>query len=75
MIRAIHRWPGIAAALLLAVLALAGAALSLYPAAERLAAPQAEAGMTVADLAGRIAASRPGLEQIRRAPSGQVTAR
>ncbi|MBB1492783.1 PepSY domain-containing protein [Paracoccus sp. MC1854] len=74
MIRAIHRWPGIAAALLLVVLALSGAALSLYPAAERLAAPQAKAGMTVADLAGRIAASHPGLEQVRRAPSGQVTA-
>ncbi|MFC0339482.1 PepSY domain-containing protein [Paracoccus niistensis] len=74
MIRAIHRWPGIAAALLLVVLALSGATLSLYPVAERLAAPRAEAGLSVADLAARIAASHPGLEQIRRAPSGQVTA-
>lgn len=74
MSRAIHRWPGIVAALLLVVLALSGAALSLYPAAERLATPQAEAGLSVADLAGRIAASHPGLEQVRRAPSGQVTA-
>ncbi|SDL72710.1 PepSY domain-containing protein [Paracoccus chinensis] len=74
MIRAVHRWPGIAAALLLVVLALSGAALSLYPAAERLSAPQAEAGLSVADLAARIAASHPGLEQVRRAPSGQVTA-
>lgn len=40
MIRAIHRWPEIAAALLLIVLALSGAVLSLYPAAERLAAPR-----------------------------------
>lgn len=74
MIRAFHRWPGLVAALLLVVLALSGAALSVYPAAERLTAPQAGAGLSVADLAGRIAASHPGLEQIRRAPSGQVTA-
>ncbi|WP_112874650.1 PepSY domain-containing protein [Paracoccus endophyticus] len=74
MIRAFHRWPGLVAALLLVVLALSGAALSLYPAVERLSAPQAGAGLSVADLAGRIAASHPGLEQIRRAPSGLVTA-
>ena len=66
MIRAFHRWPGLLSALLLVVLALSGAALSLYPAAERLSAPQAGAGLSVADLAGRIAASHPGLEQIRR---------
>lgn len=74
MIRAFHRWPGVLAALLVVVLALSGAALSLYSAAERLSAPRAEAGLSLADLAGRIAASHPGLEQIRRAPSGQVTA-
>ncbi|MBB1498113.1 PepSY domain-containing protein [Paracoccus sp. MC1862] len=74
MIRAFHRWPGILAALLLTALALSGAVLSVYPAAERLSSPQAEASLSVADLAGSIAASHPGLEQIRRAPSGQVTA-
>lgn len=74
MIRALHRWPGILAALLLAVLAMSGAALSVYPAAERLSSPQAEASLSVADLAASIAANHPGLEQIRRSPSGQITA-
>jgi sulfite reductase (NADPH) flavoprotein alpha-component len=74
MTRALHRWPGIVAALLLAVLALSGAVLSIYPAAERLAAPQAAAGLSAADLAASVAASHPGLEQIRRSPSGQITA-
>ncbi len=74
MTRKLHRWCAILAALLLTALALSGAALSVYPAAERLSAPQAPAGLSVAELAGRIAASHPGLEQIRRAPSGAITA-
>ncbi|TDK41326.1 PepSY domain-containing protein [Antarcticimicrobium luteum] len=74
MIRALHRWPGLLAALLLTVLSLSGAALSVFPARDRLAAPQAEAALTVADLAPRILAEYPGLEQIRRAPSGRITA-
>ena len=56
------------------MLALSGAALSVFPAAERLAAPQAEAGLTVATLASRIQTAYPGVEQIRRAPSGRITA-
>ena len=74
MIRAIHRWPGLLAALFLLVLSLSGAALSLFPAAERLSAPQAEAGLSVGTLAGRILAIHPQIEQIRRAPSGKITA-
>ncbi|HMQ64753.1 MAG TPA: PepSY domain-containing protein [Amaricoccus sp.] len=74
MIRALHRWPGLLALALVTVLALSGAALSIFPAAERLAAPQAEAGLTVAELVPRIAAVYPGVEQIRRAPSGRITA-
>ncbi|HEU03313.1 MAG TPA: N-acetylglucosamine transferase, partial [Aurantimonas coralicida] len=74
MLRALHRWPGLVALALVTVLALSGAALSVFPAAERLAAPQAEAGLTVADLALRIQAVYPGVEQIRRAPSGRITA-
>ena len=74
MIRALHRWPGLLALALVTVLALSGAALSVFPAVERLAAPQAEAGMSVADLATRIQAAYPGVEQIRRAPSGRITA-
>ena len=74
MIRALHRWPGLLALALVTVLALSGAALSVFPAAERLAAPQAEAGLTVATLADRIQAVYPGVEQIRRQPSGRITA-
>ena len=74
MIRALHRWPGLLALALVTVLALSGAALSVFPAVERLAAPQAEAGLSVAALAERIQAAYPGVEQIRRAPSGRITA-
>ena len=74
MIRALHRWPGLLALALVTVLALSGAALSVFPAAERIAAPRAEAGLMVATLAERILAVHPGVEQIRRSPSGRITA-
>jgi sulfite reductase (NADPH) flavoprotein alpha-component len=74
MIRAFHRWPGLLALALLTVLSLSGTALSVFPAAERIAAPQAEAGLTVAALADSIQAVYPGVEQIRRSPSGRITA-
>ena len=74
MIRALHRWPGLLAAALLIVLTLSGAALSVFPAAERLTAPQAQSEMSVAALAARIQTVYPGVEQIRRSPSGQITA-
>ncbi len=74
MIRALHRWPGLLALALVTILALSGAALSVFPAAERIAAPQADAGLTVAALAARIRAVYPGVEQIRRSPSGRITA-
>ncbi|ODS00268.1 N-acetylglucosamine transferase [Methyloceanibacter methanicus] len=74
MLRSVHRWLGLLAGLFLTVLALSGAALSVFPAAERLSAPQAGTEQSVADLAGRIQAVFPGVEQIRRAPSGRITA-
>ncbi|MRU14378.1 N-acetylglucosamine transferase [Roseovarius sp. A21] len=74
MIRSFHRWPGLLALVLVSLLALSGAALSVFPAAERIAAPQAEAGLTVASLVGRVQAVYPGVEQIRRSPSGRITA-
>ena len=51
MIRALHRWPGLLALALVTVLALSGAALSVFPAAERLTSPQAGASLSVATLA------------------------
>jgi sulfite reductase (NADPH) flavoprotein alpha-component len=74
MIRSFHRWPGLLALVFLTILSLSGAALSVFPAVERVTAPQAEAGLTVATLADRVQAAYPGVEQIRRAPSGRITA-
>jgi sulfite reductase (NADPH) flavoprotein alpha-component len=75
MLRRFHRWPGLIAAVLLVVLALSGAALSVFPAAESVASPgQTDARLSVADLAGRVQAAYPNVEQIRRAPSGRITA-
>lgn len=74
MVRVVHRWPGLIALALVAVLALSGAALSVFPTAERLTAPQAEDATSVAALAARIQSVYPGVEQIRRAPSGRITA-
>lgn len=72
--RALHRWPGLLAFILLAALGVSGAALSVFPAAERIAATQAEAALSVAELASRIQQAYPGVEQIRRSPSGRITA-
>ncbi|NGM47872.1 N-acetylglucosamine transferase [Rhodobacter sp. SGA-6-6] len=74
MIRVLHRWPGLLALVLVTILALSGAALSVFPMAERLVAPQAVAEQSVADLAAHVAATHPGLEEIRRSPSGTITA-
>lgn len=74
MLRHSHRWPGLLAALLILALALSGAALSLFPVMARLSSPVPVAGQTVGDLAARVLAAHPGVEQIRRAPSGKITA-
>ncbi|GAB1479939.1 PepSY domain-containing protein [Paracoccaceae bacterium] len=74
MLRQVHRWPGLLAAALILALALSGAALSLFPALERLSTPAEFSGQTVGDLAGLVLATHPGVEQIRRSPSGKITA-
>jgi sulfite reductase (NADPH) flavoprotein alpha-component len=74
MLRQFHRWPGLLAAALILALALSGAALSLFPAMERLSSPTAVGGQTVGDLAAVVLAAHPGVEQIRRSPSGKITA-
>lgn len=73
MIRSLHRWFGLVAAMLLILLALSGTVLSLFPAADALMAKSA-ASMSVAELAARVKAAEPSVEQIRRAPSGLITA-
>lgn len=74
LMRPLHRWPGLVLAALLFVTALSGAALSLFPALEAEQAPTVSDTLTVAELATRVQASHPGLEQIKRAPSGRITA-
>lgn len=73
MIRLVHRWPGLVAGLLLLVLSLSGALLSIFPAVERLSSVQADA-LSTAELAERIQAVHPGVEQIRRRSSGRISA-
>ena len=74
MIRTLHRWPGLLALAFVTILSLSGAALSVFPAVEHITAPQADAGMSVATLVDGIQAVYPGVEQIRRSPSGRITA-
>lgn len=74
MLRQVHRWPGLLAAFLILALALSGAALSLFPTMERLSAPALVSGQSVGDLAALVLAAHPGVEQIRRSPSGKITA-
>lgn len=74
MLRALHRWPGLAGLVLVTLLALSGAVLSVFPAIEHLAAPQAASTLSVGELATRVQQNYPGVEQIRRAPSGRITA-
>lgn len=74
MMRIAHRWPGLLAAVVLIILSLSGFALSIFPAKESLMSPQAEANLTVGRLAERVQTVYPDLSQIRRAPSGQITA-
>lgn len=75
MLRALHKFPGLIAALLIVVMTLSGAVLSILPALEVVQVPpQPDATLTVATLADRIGIAYPGVEQIRRAPSGRITA-
>ena len=73
MIRKLHRWPGLLAAVFLILLALSGAMLSVFPAMERIAIPAEATGQTVAELAAAVLAQHPSAEQIKRAPSGKIT--
>ncbi|WP_137130762.1 PepSY domain-containing protein [Rhizobium sp. FY34] len=73
MIRSLHRWFGLIAAVLLTIVALSGMALSVFPAAEALTRPAGQA-ISVAQLAARVQAAEPSVEQIRRSPSGRITA-
>lgn len=72
MLRPFHAIIGLAVAALVTVVALSGAILAFEPVRDELGAPPMPAGMTVADLAGRVAAAVPDVEKIERLPSGAV---
>ncbi len=75
MLRRLHKYAGLLATVLVLVLAVSGVALSVMPAWDKLQAPAMnETGLSVADLAARVSANFPGAEQIKRAPSGRITA-
>ncbi|MFC0134385.1 nitric oxide synthase [Massilia eurypsychrophila] len=71
MLRQLHSLPGLICALLVALLGITGAALSLDPALDRLGT-SVPAGVSVGDMAGRVALHNPGVEQIQRTPSGSL---
>lgn len=73
MLRKLHSWPGLVAALFLVVLAATGVVLSVVPAIERASSTIPAAGeISVGSLAARIVAHYPGTEQIQRSLSGEV---
>ncbi len=75
MLRALHKYAGLLATVLVLVISISGVTLSVIPAWEKLNTPaQSEPALSVAQLAERIADNYPGVEQIRRAPSGKITA-
>ena len=58
MLRSLHRWPGLLAAILLIAISLSGVALSVFPAMERATRPAVAEGQTVADLAAMVERQR-----------------
>ncbi|MCF6232331.1 MAG: PepSY domain-containing protein, partial [Rhodobacteraceae bacterium] len=75
MLRSLHKYFGLVSAVLVLVLALSGVALSVIPAWEKSQAPaSAETHLSIANLAARVSANFPEVEQIKRAPSGRITA-
>lgn len=75
MMRFIHRWPGLLAAILVICMSLSGAALSVFPAIESLSTPaQPESGLDAATVATRVQTAYPTVEEIRVNAAGRITA-
>ena len=74
MRRTLHSFVGMVFGLVVAALALSGAVLALYPVGDRLGAVDHAPGLTVADLAARVVAANPGVEEIRRTEGGRFVA-
>lgn len=71
MLRQFHSLAGLISALLVMLLGISGALLSVDPALDRLGT-SVPAGVSVAELVGRVARHYPGAEQIQRTPSGSL---
>lgn len=70
----LHRWLGLTLGTLAVVLGLSGALLAIDPVQQAWQGPAAAPGLTVATLVQRVQASMPGVEEIRRLPSGTIAA-
>ncbi|HEX6001880.1 MAG TPA: PepSY domain-containing protein [Hyphomicrobiaceae bacterium] len=75
MMRWIHKVLALSVLLPLMALVISGSVLSVMPAWERAGAVSLPAeGVSVADLAGRVVNTYPGVEELKRLPSGKVIA-
>ena len=72
--KAIHRWLGLSLGTVALVLGLSGALLALDPVQQAWQVPAAPAGLPVATLVQQVHSAMPGVEEIRRLPSGAVAA-
>jgi sulfite reductase (NADPH) flavoprotein alpha-component len=70
--KAVHRWLGLTLGTLGVVLGVTGAMLAIDPVQQTRQAPAAPADLTVATLVERVTRSVPGVEEIRRLPSGAI---
>lgn len=72
--KAIHRWLGLVAGSLAMALGITGALLAIDPMQQAWQASPAPADLSVATLAERVQRAMPGVEEIRRLPSGAIVA-
>ncbi len=70
--RAIHRWVGLWAGSVAVVLGITGMMLAFFPVRDAWQAAPVDAGLTVSVLAQRVSETIPGIEEIRRLPSGDI---
>ncbi|WBY03929.1 PepSY domain-containing protein [Ramlibacter tataouinensis] len=72
--KAIHRWLGLVAGSIAVLLGLTGALLAIDPVQQAWQAPADAPDLSTAALVQRVQGAMPGLEEIRRLPSGAVVA-
>lgn len=72
--KAVHRWLGLVAGCLAMVLGLTGALLAIDPVHQAWQAPAPPPDLSAATLADRVQHAMPGVEEIRRLPSGAIVA-